>query len=158
EDPSTTPEEAAQLTARADSLYSAKLAKNDKDFNTYFDRGLSRLTWAAAVASKDSAQSVGIYGKAAEDFHKSRDLVPAAKDADFYQSALYNEIQASMNAGDVGKSVDMIKEYMAFDCKDGGMWKSYAQALYLKGEQQKGAVALIISNAVSKGNEVPIPD
>jgi len=154
----TTPEEAAQLCARADSLYGAKLKANEKDSNTYFDRGLSRLTWAAAVASKDSAQSVAIYARAAEDFHKSRELKPVSADAEFYQSALYNEIQASMNAGDVGKSLDMIKEYMGYDCKDGGMWKSFAQALYLKGEQQKGAVALIMSNAISKGNEVPIAD
>ena len=63
-----------------------------------------------------------------------------------------------MNAGDVGKAVDMVKEYMTYDCKDAGMWKTYAQALYLNKEQQKGAVALIISNAMSKGSEVPGAD
>jgi hypothetical protein len=161
EDASMTPEQAGPLCSKADSLYTAKIAANPQDpnlANTYFDRGLGRLTCAAVVAAKDSAQSVAMYGKAAEDFHKSRDLKPASADANFYQSALYNEIQASMNAGDVNKSVDMIKEYLNYDCKDGGMWKSYAQALYLKGEQQKGAVALIISNAMSKGNEVPLAD
>jgi len=161
EDASTTPEQAGPLCSKADSLYTAKIDANPKDpnvANTYFDRGLGRLTCAAVIAAKDSAQSVAIYAKAAEDFHKSRELKPASTDANFYQSALYNEIQASMNAGDVGKALDMIKEYLNYDCKDGGMWKSYAQALYLKGEQQKGAVALIISNAMSKGNEVPLAD
>ena len=158
EDSGTTPEQAAVLCARADSLYSAKISADDKDANTYFDRGLGRLTWAAAVAAKDSAQSVGIYGKAAEDFHKAKGLTPASTDSAFYQSALYNEIQASMNAGDVDKAVDMVKEYMNYDCKDAGMWKTYAQALYLNKDQQKGAVALIISNAMSKGNEVPGAD
>ena len=158
EESSTTPEEAARLCARADSLYSVKLTAHPTDANTYFDRGLCRLTWAAAVASKDSAQSVGVYSKAAEDFHKAGELVPAKTDPTFYQSALYNEIQASMNAGNVSKAVDMVKEYMNYDCKDGGMWKTYAQALYLNKDQQKGAVALIISNSMSKGNEVPIAD
>lgn len=158
EEPTTTPEEAAQLCARADSLYTAKLKTDEKDSNTYFDRGLSRLTWAAAVASKDSVQSVAIYGKAAEDFHKARELVPASTDTAFYQSSLYNDIQASMNAGNVSKAVDMVKEYMNYDCKDGGMWKTYAQALYLNKDQQKGAVALIISNSMSKGSEVPMAD
>jgi predicted Zn-dependent protease len=155
---STNPEEAAALCARADSLYSAKLAVHPKEANTYFDRGLERLTRAAAVASKDSAQSVGVYGTAAEDFHKARELVPATSDSAFYQSALYNEIQATMNAGEVDKAEDMIREYMKYDCKDAGMWKTYAAALYLNKDQQKGAVALIISSAMSKGNEVPIAD
>ena len=158
EDSGTKPEDAARLCAQADSLYSAKLKADEKDANAYFDRGLGRLTWAAAVAAKDSVQSMAIYAKASEDFHKARGLVPATTDSTFYQSSLYNEIQASMNAGDVGKAVDMVKEYMTYDCKDAGMWKTYAQALYLNKEQQKGAVALIISNAMSKGSEVPGAD
>jgi tetratricopeptide (TPR) repeat protein len=157
EDPATPPEEAVLLCARADSLYTAKLKTNDKDAYTFFDRGLGRLTWAATLASKDSAQSVGIYGKAAEDFHKAGELTPASTDSAFYQSALYNEIQASMNAGNVSKAVDMVKEYMNYDCKDGGMWKTYAQALYLNKDKQ-GAVALIISNSMSRGNEVALAD
>jgi len=149
-------EQAGPLCSEADSLFTAKIAANPKDADTYFKRGLGRLTCAAVIASTDSAHSVAIYSKAAEDFQKARELVPASTDTSFYQNALYNEIQASMNAGDIGKSVDMIQEYMDFDCEDSGMWKSYAQALYLKGEQQKSLVALIISNAVSKDAVPPI--
>ena len=156
EDPATPPEEAIKLAGRADSLLTASIAGTPQNANLYFDRGLARMT--RGTATKDSTQSAAIFSQAADDFEEARKLVPAATNAEFYQSALYNEIQASMNAGKVDESIELIREYLIIDFKDAGMWKSYAHALFLDGDQKTGAIALIIAKSIANGSKVEIQD
>ena len=156
EKPETTPEKAIQLASRADSLLTESLKGDPKNANLHFDRGLARMT--LGTATKDTTQSAAIFSQAADDFEEARKLVPAATNAEFYQSALYNEIQASMNANKLDESIELIREYLGLDFKDPSIWKSYAQALFLDGDQKTGAIALIVSNSIGKGSGVPVPD
>jgi tetratricopeptide (TPR) repeat protein len=153
--------EALMHAAKAESLYDIALAADGKNANLLFDSGLAGLTLGSAQAGADSVippNAVATFRKAAAAFHQAKGLVPATQDSSFYTSALYNEIQASINADDVAQAVDLLKEYLNFDCKDDGIWKTYAQALYRKGDQTTGGIAFIISNSISKGSTVPISD
>jgi predicted Zn-dependent protease len=147
----------------AESYYNQVLERRGgADANVLFDRGVSRLAKGSALASAAGGESIPAdaaeaFRAAAADFHQAGEIIPLAEDPEFYKSALYNEAQATLSAGDLDPAVGVFKQYLALDCRDKAIWQLLAQALVQKGDVKSATSALMVSKSLAN-QEVAVAD
>jgi tetratricopeptide (TPR) repeat protein len=147
--------------AEAEGLVDLLLERQGEDANLYFLRGVLRSTRGSALMAAEPPQEeeakTAFHG-AAEDFTKAASLVPAEKDKQFHQDALFNRVQATVTAGEYDAAIASAKDYIAVNFAEPAVWKFMSLSLIEKQDQDQGVAALMISKSLEGGAIADTPE
>jgi tetratricopeptide (TPR) repeat protein len=134
-----------------------------EDPNVYFDLGLANLEAGTAIARADTGETVSPeakvrFVKAADEFKKAADLVPVdGENREFHLNAVFNRMQALLNAQEWEQALTQIKEYLAQEPTDGAAWQFFAQALIQTKKSEEAVLALMTYKSI-EGQEISVDD
>ena len=153
---------ATKLADEAIAYVDKVLDQRAEDPNVYFERALANLTAGSALARESgdslSAEAVERFRKAAEDFAAAAKLAPPeGENREFHLNALFNRVQALLNAKDVDEALAGIKGYLNLSPTDPAIWRLMAQALVQKGDTENTMMALTVNKSL-KGREIPVDE
>ncbi len=157
-------ESGAAATAKADSALdylNMVQEKRGEDPNVYFDRGLANLELGSVIARGDTGEVVSPEAKArfveaAKDFGKAAEMVPAeGENRDFHVNALFNRMQALLNAQEYDEALAAVRQYLALEPTDAVAWQSLAQVMVQRADQEGTVNALVVSKSLA-GNKIEV--
>ncbi len=149
------PEAVAKSDSAIEYLHKVLAEKADTP-DAVFLMGSANLEAGSAIARADTGDAAAVspeakarFLKAAEDFQKAAALVPAeGENSEFHANALFNRMQALLNAQDYQEAKAAIKDYLAISPTDPAAWTLMAQALIQAGEQDDAVTALSVSKGL----------
>ena len=136
--------------------------RGGSDADLLFERGVALLA-AGAAASQSGAEDTESkatehFLQASDNFGKAAELVPPeGENVDFHSAALFNQIQALLNAKNCELGIAVIKKYLEINFKDPAVWQWWAVCLSQQDNSTGAVAALMVSKSLEK-DEILVDD